>query len=84
MYFSRSNIPFNNKTAYIHIGVYGYNVESLTKFANLSQSNLEKTEKLEQLRALENNMSIYTIITNKKPISIDTEDDLCYAEKFIK
>ena len=84
LYFSRSNIPFSNKTAYIHIGIYGYSVKSLIKFANLEQSNLEKTEKLEQLRALENNMSIYTIITNKKPISIDTKDDLYYAEKFIK
>jgi 3-deoxy-manno-octulosonate cytidylyltransferase (CMP-KDO synthetase) len=80
LYFSRSPIPFerNPDTAvfYGHIGLYAYRRESLLKMTKLPQSMLEKTECLEQLRALQNGMTIKTGIVDYKPIGIDTKEDL--------
>ena len=84
LYFSRSIVPYNCTDGYIHIGIYGYKQESLKKFVSLPQSNLEKIEKLEQLRALENNMHIYTFITDNLPIGVDTKEDLDLARQIIK
>lgn len=86
LYFSRSPIPHSLKgkekaSFYHHIGIYGYKPLSLAKFINLEQSNLEKIESLEQLRALENKMSIAVAIVNEVPVSVDDEADL---EKAIK
>lgn len=83
LYFSRSKIPFerNTDTAtfYGHLGIYGYKREALIKMTSLAQSPLEKTESLEQLRALENGMKIKTSIVDFIPVGIDTLEDL---EKF--
>ena len=79
LYFSRSPIPYNknNDSDYFHhIGIYAYKKESIEKFISLKQSNLEKIESLEQLRALENNMKIAVKIVDFHPLSIDTMDDL--------
>ena len=84
LYFSRANIPSGDGDAYAHLGIYGYKKESLEKFVNYPVSRLEKSEKLEQLRALENNMSIYATIVNSFPISVDVEEDLELARKLIK
>jgi 3-deoxy-manno-octulosonate cytidylyltransferase (CMP-KDO synthetase) len=86
LYFSRSAIPhsLNGKekvSFYHHIGIYGYKPLSLAKFINLKQSNLEKIESLEQLRALENKMSISVAIVNEVPVSVDDETDLAKAIK---
>lgn len=76
LYFSRSAVPYGGPY-YNHVGIYCFRAESLTRFVHLPQSPLEKTEKLEQLRALENNMTIgITIIDKESPISIDTYEDL--------
>ncbi len=85
IYFSRSKIPANADIFYKHIGIYGYTTESLEKFCKLEVSFLERTEKLEQLRALENKMSIYVSIYNseKDLVSIDTKEDLEFARKII-
>ena len=85
LYFSRSAIPYGGPY-YNHVGIYCFRAESLTRFVNLPQSTLEKSEKLEQLRALENGMSIgITVIDKNSPISIDTYEDLekarAYAQK---
>jgi 3-deoxy-manno-octulosonate cytidylyltransferase (CMP-KDO synthetase) len=86
LYFSRQPVPHNSTEYYEHIGIYAYTPASLEKFTSLQESPLEKLEKLEQLRALENDMSIYACVVDLslKPISIDTEDDLNLAIKLLK
>lgn len=83
MYFSRSKIPYERNTGvatfYGHLGIYGYKREALLKMTSLPQTPLEKTESLEQLRALENGMKIKTSVVDFVPVGIDTLEDL---EKF--
>lgn len=83
LYFSRSKIPYERNTGvatfYGHLGIYGYKREALLKMTTLPQTPLEKTESLEQLRALENGMKIKTSIVDFVPVGIDTREDL---EKF--
>ena len=85
LYFSRSKIPYERNPVcgefYGHLGIYGYKREALIKMTTLAQTPLEKTESLEQLRALENGMKIKTSVVNFVPVGIDTADDL---EKFKK
>ena len=76
IYFSRSAIPYGAKEYYHHIGIYAYKRTALEKFISLQPSKLEKEEKLEQLRALENQMKITVKIVDSHPISVDTKDDL--------
>ena len=83
LYFSRSKIPYERNPIegefYGHLGIYGYKREALVKMTSLAQTPLEKTESLEQLRALENGMKIKTSVVDFVPVGIDTADDL---EKF--
>lgn len=85
LYFSRSKIPYERNagiaTFYGHLGIYGYKREALLKMTSLPQTPLEKTESLEQLRALENGMKIKTSVVDFVPVGIDTLEDL---EKFKK
>lgn len=84
LYFSRSPIPFGGPY-YHHIGIYGFTNDSLEKFVSLQPHNLEKLEKLEQLRALGNGMTIgIEVIDEVAPISIDTENDLIAARKYFE
>ena len=76
IYFSRSPIPHGAEVYYEHIGVYIYKREALDKFTSMEQSTLEKEEKLEQLRAIQNSLKINLILTDDKIISIDTVDDV--------
>jgi len=82
LYFSRSMVPFGSSEFLYHIGVYGFQKNTLTKFVELPQSFLEKQENLEQLRALENNIDIGIVFVDSVPISIDTESDLEKAIEF--
>jgi len=82
LYFSRNVIPvtqtgeFADK-ALIHIGVYIYTRDTLKNLMAQEQTPLEQTEKLEQLRALENDISInVTILNNYQGLAVDTPDDL--------
>ena len=86
LYFSRQLVPYNAKEYYEHIGLYAYTPASLEKFTSLAESSLEQVERLEQLRALENGMSICACIVDSslKPISIDTQDDLDLAITHLK
>jgi len=83
LYFSRSQIPYERNTGiaqfYGHLGIYGYKRKALELMTTLPQTPLEKTESLEQLRALENGMRIKTSVVNFVPVGIDTKEDL---EKF--
>ncbi len=80
LYFSRSKIPYERNTIsgefYGHLGIYGYKREALIKMTSLEQAPLEKTESLEQLRALENGMKIKTSVVDFVPVGIDTAQDL--------
>lgn len=88
LYFSRSKIPYERNigeaTFYGHIGLYGYKREALFKMTSLPQSMLEKTESLEQLRALQSGMRIITSVVNFKPIGIDTKEDVEEFKKALK
>ena len=89
LFFSRSLIPFPRDVKEIsiakevlkkyqffrHIGIYGYRKDFLLHFVNLEQSYLEKVEKLEQLRALENGFKIKMIEANSSLMGIDTQED---------
>ena len=92
VYFSRSMIPYQKdlqektlpKFVYHHIGIYGYTAEFLRKFCNLSTSNLELTERLEQLRAIENNLKIKIFkYQGTHSIGVDTEEDLKKIKKIL-
>lgn len=87
-YFSRSIIPFQrdagmNAEYFLHIGVYAYKKEALMNFTKWPQSLLEKTEKLEQLRYLENGIKIRMAETDYNNIAIDTPEDLERAKKIL-
>ncbi len=88
LYFSRSKIPFERNTVsgnfYGHLGIYGYKREALIKMTTLEQTPLEKTESLEQLRALENGMKIKTSVVDFVPIGIDTAQDLEKFKQFVE
>ena len=85
VYFSRHPIPFkrniNTSVPHKHIGVYAFRKESLLEFSKLSIGDLEKSEKIEALRLIENNIKIKMIISDEMFVGIDTEDDLKKAIK---
>ena len=68
---------------YRHWGIYAYRRETLAKFVSLPEGRLERCEKLEQLRALENGIRIKVIKTSFDSIGIDTPDDLVRAQEFL-
>lgn len=83
LYFSRAAIPFRRRQAVQplhHVGIYGYQRSALLELAALPQSPLEETESLEQLRALENGLSIRVLKVSAAPPSVDTEEDLAAVE----
>ena len=81
LYFSRSIIPYQrdekaNAGFFLHVGVYAYAKDVLMNFTKWPQSSLEKIEKLEQLRYLENGIKIKMAETDYNNIAIDTPEDL--------
>lgn len=80
LYFSRATIPHDrDKTSpnyFKHLGLYAYRKLALDRFVALSESSLEKAERLEQLRFLENGIEIYVGETPYDSIGVDTEEDL--------
>jgi 3-deoxy-manno-octulosonate cytidylyltransferase (CMP-KDO synthetase) len=81
IYFSRAKIPYHrdhyNNTKYKgHLGIYGFTKKSLNDFCMLKSSELEQTEKLEQLRALSNGQKISMVKVESKSFGIDTKEDL--------
>jgi len=81
--FSRIPIPESQTPDYKHIGVYAFRKKALFEFVDLPVSKLEKIEKLEQLRLLENGYKIRMVLTSYKGIGIDTPEDLKNAEKLL-
>lgn len=87
LYFSRSPIPFMERQGfsyfYHHYGIYGYSKKLLEFFYKTPQSDLEKKEKLEQLRFLEHSKSIYILRAKEKSYGVDTIQDKDLIEKMI-
>lgn len=87
LYFSRSPIPFKRNISstqpiYRHIGVYAFKKQALLEFTTWPQGNLEQAEMLEQLRYLENGISIRMVETTSTSIGIDTPEDLDLAKAY--
>ncbi len=88
LYFSRATIPFDrdghgHASYWKHLGLYAYRKAALERFASLPPSALEQSERLEQLRLLENGISIYVAETAQDTIGVDTEDDLRRVEAIL-
>lgn len=67
-----------------HIGIYGYQKDFLLEFCRIPPSRREKTEKLEQLRALENGYRIKIVESSFSPLSVDTPEDIIRVENLLK
>ena len=80
LYFSRATIPFDRDGTrpryFKHLGLYAYRKPALDRFVRLPESSLEKSERLEQLRFLENGIPIFVGETPHDSIGVDTEEDL--------
>ncbi|WP_018688821.1 3-deoxy-manno-octulosonate cytidylyltransferase [Ahrensia kielensis] len=76
LYFSRATAPYGEGPLYHHIGLYAYRRAALERFVSLKPSTLEKRESLEQLRALEDGMTIHAAIIDTVPLGVDTPPDL--------
>jgi 3-deoxy-manno-octulosonate cytidylyltransferase (CMP-KDO synthetase) len=87
LYFSRAAIPHDrsggNARYFKHLGMYAYTRAALDRFCSLPESVLERTERLEQLRFLENGIPIYVAETPYDTVGVDTEDDLRRVEAML-
>jgi 3-deoxy-manno-octulosonate cytidylyltransferase (CMP-KDO synthetase) len=87
LYFSRATIPFDrdgtSPAYWKHIGLYAYRKAALNRFPTLPTSLLERTERLEQLRFLENGLQIYVEATGHDTVGVDTEADLRLVEALL-
>ncbi len=84
LYFSRTPIPFNAPIFYHHVGLYVFTHKALARFITLPQTLLEKTERLEQLRALQDGMHIEAFLTHQIPLGVDTAEDLEAIRKLMQ
>src|ERR1700741_44169 len=88
LYFSRATIPFDrdqtNPRYFKHLGLYAYRKAALDRFVTLPESSLEKSERLEQLRFLENGIPIFCGETPYDSVGVDTEEDLQRAIEILK
>ena len=88
LYFSRATIPYDRDGSapeyWKHIGLYAYRKAALNRFPSLPASTLEQTERLEQLRFLENGIDIYVGPTEHDTIGVDTEDDLRLVDGLLR
>jgi 3-deoxy-manno-octulosonate cytidylyltransferase (CMP-KDO synthetase) len=96
LFFSRSPLPFARdrhgvvddawvvaNPCFKHLGLYGYRADLLEKFASLPQGRLERIEKLEQLRVLENGLEIACDVTSDPTIGVDTPEDAVRFEQWL-
>jgi 3-deoxy-manno-octulosonate cytidylyltransferase (CMP-KDO synthetase) len=85
LYFSRATIPFDRDLTqkaiyYKHLGFYAYRKQALDRFVSWPEATLERIERLEQLRFLENNVPIYVAETAYDTVGVDTEEDVKRVE----
>ena len=93
LYFSRATIPHDRDRTpesqkelryFKHLGLYAYRKKALDRFCSLPQSSLERAERLEQLRFLENGISIHVAETPYDTVGVDTEEDLKRVEEILQ
>lgn len=88
LYFSRATIPYDRDGGrppyYKHLGFYAYRKAALDQFVMLPESSLERSERLEQLRFLENGIPIYVGETPHDTVGVDTEDDFRRVEAILR
>ena len=88
LYFSRATIPYDRDGVrppyYKHLGFYAYRKAALDKFVSWPESSLERSERLEQLRFLENGVPIYVAETPFDTVGVDTEEDLRRVEEILR
>ena len=89
LYFSRSVIPYpgadqKNLSLYCHIGLYAFRMKVLKQFVDLSPTILETTEKLEQLRLLENSIPINVVVTEYRNIGVDRPEDIKHVTDVLR
>ena len=82
--FLRKSLTKENPNIYHHIGIYCYKVSVLEKFINLDQTKNEIKNRLEQLRALENNIKINVAFAESSPIGVDTKEDYLALKKIME
>ena len=82
--FSRQNLTKQSFNIYHHIGIYMYKVSVLKKFVNFNQTKNEIKNRLEQLRALDNNIPIMVLLSKSSPIGIDTKEDYIAIKKIME
>ena len=89
LYFSRATIPYDRDKAgtvdyYKHLGFYGYRKPALESFMSWRESELELSERLEQLRFLDNGIEIHVAETKFDTVGVDTEEDLQRVEEILR
>lgn len=89
LYFSRATIPFNRDGTgqpryFKHLGFYAYTKDALDRFCALPESELERSERLEQLRFLDNGIPIYAAETPFDTVGVDTEADVKRVEQMLR
>jgi 3-deoxy-manno-octulosonate cytidylyltransferase (CMP-KDO synthetase) len=88
LYFSRATIPYDRDGAkpqyFKHLGFYAYRKPALDRFVTLPESSLERSERLEQLRFLENGIPIHVAKTPYDTVGVDTEEDLQRVEEILR
>jgi 3-deoxy-manno-octulosonate cytidylyltransferase (CMP-KDO synthetase) len=87
LYFSRATIPFDRDDTspryFKHLGFYAYRKSALDRFVAWPESSLERSERLEQLRFLENGTAIHVAETPHDSVGVDTEEDLRRVEQIL-
>jgi 3-deoxy-manno-octulosonate cytidylyltransferase (CMP-KDO synthetase) len=89
LYFSRATIPFDRDRRrdiryFKHLGFYAYTPSALERFCQWPESELERSERLEQLRFLDHGVAIYAAETPFDTVGVDTEDDLTRVEAILR
>jgi 3-deoxy-manno-octulosonate cytidylyltransferase (CMP-KDO synthetase) len=82
--FTRDNLSADNQNIYHHVGIYSYKISVLEKFVSLDQTDNDKINKLEQLRALDNKLKINVALAKSSPIGVDTEEDYLAIKKIME
>ncbi len=87
LYFSRSTVPYDRDGSrpryFKHLGIYAYRKPALDRFVGLPESTLERAERLEQLRFLENGIPIYAAETPYDSVGVDTEEDFARVQEIL-
>ena len=78
------NVNKMTRNIYHHLGIYCYQVDTLKKFVSYKQSKNEIKNKLEQLRALDNNININVVLAKSSPIGVDTKEDFMAIKKIME